>query len=86
VTEALEISRRGGPKPKISADRLTMPASLATVQFVAGQRRVQRAQLPGNAQRRIRIDLLVLLGKPAVNLNKLQLQSEPEPALVRHAG
>jgi hypothetical protein len=55
VTQPLEVGRVGRPKPKITADRLPVTSSLATVQLV-------------------------------VHLHELQLQSEPEPALVGHAG
>src|ERR1022692_3121025 len=65
LTEQPEIGPGGRPKPEKAADRLPMPASLATVEFVSGQHSDWSPHLRPYPLRCVRIDPLMPLGKPS---------------------
>jgi hypothetical protein len=90
LTEHFEVVSSGRPKSKKAADRMPMPASLAPIEFVIGQQLDPGPQLHPQPARRVGIDLLMTLGKPAVQLHELQLNGKPQatsqPTFVGHTG
>jgi hypothetical protein len=90
LSQHLQVVDGDRPKAEILANRPLMALPLAAGQLVRAPELCGSVKLSRQPLRRRRIDLLMTLRKPAVQLHELRLDGKPQPTsqptFVGHAG
>lgn len=85
LAQPLKVSSIGRPEIKKNTDGASMSLPLAAAKHIRGQHFRRRMELHGQPLCGVWVDFIVTLRKSAVQLHKLELDRETEPAFIGHA-